>query len=87
MRTKIVEGASAGGLYLKAMVGRFDEQDWGRQAEVSAVIYREKTSLLVQEGWTEKHFMILDLSNPGGGRIFHMGGLARHDVLHGPTRF
>ena len=83
MRTKIVEGTTPDGLYLKAMVGRFDSDDWGRVALITAEALGIGTSLLRQEGWSDQHFVILDLSGPGNGGIFKMGGLADYDLNKG----
>lgn len=71
MRTKIVEGATPDGLYLKAMVCRFDDEDWRRRSIVGHESGYD-ISLLRQEGWTARHFVILDLSTPGPGQIFYM---------------
>ena len=88
MRTKIVEGTTNYGLYLKAMVGRFEPEEWARRSVV-AEQYRAgfDISLLEQEGWTDSHFVILDLSSPGGGSMFMMGGNGRIDEGRSPTRF
>ena len=87
MKTKLVEGVSPGGLYLKAMVGYFDQEDWARKSQVTEVFDGSDISLLRQEGWGADHFMVLDVSRPGPGRIFKMGGDPKVDVLHGPAEF
>ena len=87
MRTKIIEGVSLGGLYLKAIVGRFDQSDWARRSEVSKDYNGMNLSLLRREGWQTDHFVILDISHPGPGGIFKMGGNARADLQNSPTTF
>ena len=87
MRTKIIESTNPDGLYLKAMVGRFDQEDWQRKPLAGAEHSSADTSLLRQEGWNGDHFIIQDLSNPGLGGIFHMDGLARADLESSTTRF
>ena len=79
MRTKIVEGLTVD-LYLKALVGRFEPSEWERQAEASKLLTGVSVPLLDQEGWTDKHFLILDLSSPGPGGLFRMGGLPSYDL-------
>ena len=79
MRTKIVEGLTES-LYLKAMVGRFEPHEWERPAEASKLLMGVSVPLLNQEGWTEDHFLILDLSSPGPGGLFKMGGLPSSDL-------
>ena len=80
MRTKIIEGVTPDHLYLKAMVGRFEPHEWERPSLVTYAALGEHVSLLDAEGWGPKHFMILDLSNPGPGGIFKMAGHAGHDM-------
>lgn len=72
MKTKIVEGTTPKGLYLKAMVGRFDIDEWTRRSIVADQAEGRVRSLLRQEGWGLRHFFILDLSKLGRGGIFHM---------------
>ena len=84
MRTRIIEGVNPDGLYLKAMVCRFDQDDWGRKSLVGSEHSGAGISLLRQEGWSGDHFIIQDLSLPGPGGIFHMGGLARADLENSP---
>ena len=79
MRTKIVEGLTES-LYLKAMVGRFEPHEWARPAEASKLLMGVSVSLLNQEGWSDQHFLILDLSKPAPGGLFKMGGLPSYDV-------
>ena len=79
MRTKIVEGRSDD-LYLKALVGRFEPHEWGRTALVTREAMGVDISLLRQEGWGTEHFLILDLSRPGPGGLFKMGGLPSYDL-------
>ena len=88
MRLRIVEGLYDG-LYLKAMLGRFDEDDWSRPALAThyALPDSRSISLLKQEGWTREHFLIMDLSCGCGGALFRFGGKARWDIENAPARF
>ena len=86
MKSKIIEGVSMDSLYLKAIVSRFDKADWERRSIVNRQIGVEY-SLLRQEGWSEDHFLIQDISSPGPGGIFKMGGHAQYDLEKSPTRF
>ena len=85
MRSKIIE-ATNGTLYLKAMVTAFGPEDWARPSLVSREDGRER-SLLQQEGWRRDHFIIQDLSKPGGGAMFMMGGNPQRDFARAPTIF
>ena len=76
-----------GGLYLKAMICRFDDQDWGRLSLVEQRYSGKEISLLRQEGWRHDNIYIIDLSHPGGGAIFLPGGQAQVDVARAPTTF
>ena len=88
MRTKMVEGVSQNGvLYLKAMVCRFDPDDWRYRSRLAQQYNGMNISLLAQEGWTKEHFVILDLSIPGNGHIFKMGGNAAWDCDHSGAAF
>ena len=69
LKTKIVEAISNDGLYLKAAISTFDETDWEQPAITTSQYRDRKTSLLKNEGWTKRHFIIQDLSPPGGGAI------------------
>ena len=80
MRTKIVEGTSPDGLYLKAAVAVFDQEEWQRPSLIAAQEGYRK-SLLRQEGWTDRDFWILDLSRPGPGGKITMGATAT-DAVH-----
>ena len=72
MHTKLVEGVNPDGLYLKAMVATFDNEEWRRRSLVGAEVGVE-VSLLRQESWTRHDFWILDISRPGPGGKFTMG--------------
>ena len=87
MRSKIVEGVNPDGLYLKAMVSYFDRQDWDRRSIVGSKHMHSNISLLKQEGWGREHFIVQDLSLPGPGGIFRMGGNASADLRNSPTTF
>ena len=87
MKTKIVEAVSSDGLYLKAAVSAFDQADWDRPAIVTSHYRHRNKSILQQEGWSERHFIIQDLSPSGGGAIFCMGGVAQNDITNGPSMF
>ena len=68
MRSKIVE-ATDGGLWLKAMVAVFDDDEWRRRVTLPGV---ESPGLLRTLGWTRRHFWLLDLAT-GNGAILQMG--------------
>lgn len=72
MKTKIIEGTSPDGLYLKAAVSTFEEHEWARPSIVGRE-YGAPTSLLRQESWDQNTFQIQDLSRPGPGALFQMG--------------
>lgn len=72
MKSKIIEGTSPDGLYLKAMVATFEAHEWARPSLVGAEC-GISVSLLAQEGLRDDNFWILDLSKPGPGGIFKMG--------------
>ena len=80
MRAKIVE-ASDGILYLKAIVGVFDQEEWHRRRALPGW---EHQPLLGK--WTAQHFWILDLEL-GSGAVFKMGGLAHWDLDKAPAVF
>ena len=80
MRTKIVE-ATKDVLYLKAIVGVFSPEEWGR---CRALPGWEHQPLLSR--WTAQHFWILDLEL-GSGAVFKMGGLASWDLDKAPAVF
>ena len=83
MRQKIIEATNQGGLYLKALIGRFSTADWERRAMLWGT--EPRPSLLRNEGWTNQHFLILDLSHGSGGAMFMFGGVARIDVNNAPA--
>ena len=88
MRLRTVEGLYDG-LYLKAMIGRFDEEDWDRPAIATMLTVPRagSISLLRQEGWDRGHFLIMDLSGGCGGALFRFGGNARVDIEKAPAVF
>ena len=85
MRTKLIE-FEADGLYGKAMIGRFDHREWDRPSEIGAEAGYLR-SLLQQEGWDTDCFLLLDVSRPGPGAIFQMGGNAKYDLAKKPVTF
>ena len=87
MRTKIVEATSSDGLHLKAAVSIFDKAEWDRPSIVISQYSKNTKPLLKDQGWTEHHFMIQDLSPPGAGAIFCMGGVAEPDMHRAPAIF
>lgn len=78
MKTRIFE-ATNGAAYGKFLVGRFDEE-WKYTPQIEPDYSHQR--LLHREGWGPKHFMLLDLSSPGNGSIFHHNplGMAENDV-------
>ena len=87
MQYKFVE-ATGNHLYLKALIGRFDQQDWARKSEIARQFSGMEVSLLRQEGHTpERSFFILDLSKGTGGAILTFGGQADYDINHAPAVF
>ena len=68
MRSKIVE-ATDGGLWLKAMVAVFDDDEWHRGIMLDDW---SGPHLLLSLGWTRAHFWLLDLAT-GNGAILRMG--------------
>lgn len=91
MRYKFVE-ALANELYLKALIGRFDDADYRRPSIEATRFMREQygasapVSLLRHEGHQpESAFIILDLSKGSGGAIFVFGGNADADVKSAPA--
>ena len=85
MRSKIIE-ATGGILYLKAMVTAFEQGDWARPSLIAGEEGKRR-SLLRQEGWRKEHFIIQDLSKPGGGAMFMMGGNPQVDLARAPAVF
>ena len=87
MQYKFVE-ATGSDLYLKALIGRFDQQDWARKSEIARQFSGMEVSLLRHEGHTpERCFFILDLSKGTGGAILTFGGQADYDINHAPAIF
>lgn len=80
MKVKIIEGTSPDGLYLKAAVCTFEQQEWERKSIVGQECGYDR-SLLRQESWTPDDFWILDLSRPGPGGKFTMGK-TKQDAAH-----
>lgn len=80
MNVKIIEGTSPDGLYLKAAVCTFDEEEWARKSIIAAEC-GQNTGLLRQESWTRNDFWILDLSRPGPGGKFTMAK-TKQDAAH-----
>ena len=80
MHVKLIEGTNPDGLYLKAAICTFDNEEWQRKSLVSQEVGHHG-SLLRQEARTDQDFWILDLSSPGAGGKFTMGetpGDAQH---------
>ena len=72
MKTKLIEGTNPDGLYLKAAICTFDQEEWQRKSLVGEEVGVSR-SLLRQETWTKDDFWILDISRPGVGGKFTMG--------------
>ena len=72
MKSKIIEGTSPDGLYLKAMVAIFEADEWERRSLVGMEC-GISVGLLDQEGVRKDNFWILDLSKPCPGGMFKMG--------------
>ena len=88
MYTKLIEAVDGRGLYLKALIGRFDSREWGHVSRVwQDYTGGEEKSLLRQEGWSNDHILVLDVSRPGPGAIFLPGGSATHDLAKKPVEF
>ena len=92
MKTHIIE-ATNGIAYGKFMVGIFDTE-WQRRPVIqnrteglspTAVQgpipgYWYRGPLLRQEGWGAEHILVVDLSSPGNGGIFRLGGMPANDI-------
>ena len=94
MQYKFVEALGCNGLYLKAMLGRFDNADWERPAiewenyTLNEYGVKASHSLLESQGHSrERSFIILDLSSGTGGAILPFGGYADFDVQKAPATF
>ena len=83
MQHKLFE-ATIGGLYLKAVIGRFDEADWSRPSLVAKEFNGSNIPLLLQEGHS---YFILNLSKGTGGHIMSFGGCADHDLANAAAIF
>lgn len=81
METKIVEAVNKiGGGYGnwgKFLVGKFTDE-WGRRRAIPGAPDLAMP-LLTQVGWTQDHFLVLDLQT-GEGAVFRHGGLAEADL-------
>ena len=80
MRTTIIEASDGHQAYGKFMIGVFDTE-WERRSLIARESGLREISLLRQEGWGPEHILVVDLSSPGNGSIFHAGrGLAAADI-------
>lgn len=78
MRTHFIEVTQAGMNfnYGKFMVAEFDDAEWQRPSHLPGF---EGGSLLAARGWTDRHFLVVDLQT-GEGAIFNRPGLAVADL-------
>lgn len=73
MKTKIIEVTNGPRNFGKMMLCRFDAE-WSYESRISPGI-----GLLNLVGWTQRHFLLVDLQT-GEGAIFKHGGLASADL-------
>ena len=80
METVFIEALSEEGNHGKFMLGRFDDEEWGRRSEVDDLLPSHQPSVqLVARGWTDSHLLVLDLQT-GEGAVFRIGGFAAADL-------
>ncbi len=80
MKTRVIE-ATREGLYLKAIIGKFDHEEWDRKRALPGYGYSRLLSK-----WTDRHFWILDLEL-GTGAMFLMGSSPRYGLAKARADF
>ena len=83
METRIIEASSPQGNWGKFLVGRFDQQEWGRRSSTPGVMTQRplmtQVPLLAKLGWGPEHIFVMDLQT-GEGATFRHGGFAPADL-------